>query len=112
MVGVLSHPTETENKHLRVHDFFITQKDILAILEAELGPFTVQDVVVPQLMEQCTAGFARGEFNEANIIGLLQANIFGAEGSSCRWPKDDDSSLLGLPKRDIEEEVKKILATL
>jgi len=112
VVSVLGHPAATENKQVRVHDFFVTQKDVLAILEAELGPFTIQDIVVPQLVEHCNAGLARGEFNEANVYGLIQANIFGAELSACRWPEGDDSTLLGLPKRDIKEEVKKVLATL
>ena len=112
VVGVLSHASATENKALRVHDFFATQQEILAILEAELGTFTIQDVVVPQLIEQCNAGLARGEVTSANIYGLVQAAVFGAEGSSARWPEDDDSVLLGLPKRDINEEVKKVLVTL
>ena len=112
MIGVLSHPAATENKPVRVHDFFITQKDVLAILEAELGPFTEQDIVLSQLVEQCNAGLARGEFTEANVYGLLQAACYGAEGSICRWPEDDDSVLLGLSKRDMKEEVKKVLATL
>jgi len=112
VVGVLSHASATENKPVRVHDFFVTQREILAILEAELGPFTIQDVVVPQLVEQCNAGLARGEFTNANIYGLVQAAAFGAEDSSARWPEDDDSALLGLAKRDIKEEVKKVLATL
>jgi hypothetical protein len=108
----LSHASATENKPVRVHDFFVTQRDILAILEAELGPFTVQDVAVPQLIEQCNAGLARGEFTNANIYGLVQATVFGTEGSSARWPEDDDSVFLGLPKRDIKGEVKKVLSTL
>ena len=112
VVGVLSHPSATQNKNVRVHDFFVTQQEILAILEAELGSFTIQDVVVPQLVEQCNAGLARGEFTSANIHGLIQATAFGAEDCSCRWPADDDSVLLGLPKRDIKEEVKKVLVTL
>jgi hypothetical protein len=112
VVGVLSHPSATENKPVRIHDFFITQQEILAILEAELGQFTIQNVVVPQLIEQCNAGLARGEFTNANIYGLVQAAAFGAEDSSSRWPEDDDSVLLGLPKRDIKEEVKKVLVTL
>lgn len=112
MVGVLSQPSATENKTIRVHDFFVTQRDILVILEAELGPFTVQDVPVPQWIEQCSAGLARGEFTDTNIYGLVQAAIFCAEGSSSRWPEDDDSVFLGLPKRDIKVEIKKVLATL
>ena len=112
VVGVLSSSSATENKPVRVHDFFVTQNEILATLEAELGPFTVQNVDVPQLVEQCNAGLARGEFTEANIYGVVQAAAFGAEGSSARWPEDDDSVLLGLPKRDIKEEIKKALATL
>jgi len=112
VIGVLSHPAATENKPVRVHDFFVAQRDVLAILEAELGPFTIQDIAIPQLLEQSNASVARGEFTQATMYGLLQSNIFGAEGSSCRWPEDDDSAFLGLPKRDIKEEVKKVLATL
>jgi hypothetical protein len=67
---------------------------------------------VPQLVEQCNAGLARGEFTEANIYGLVQAAVFGAETARARWPEDDDSVLLGLPKRDIKVEIKKVLATL
>jgi len=112
VVGALSHSSATENKPLRVHDFFTTQKDILSILEAELGPFTVEEVVVPQLIEQCNAGLARGEFTPANIFGLVQAYVFGAEGSSARWPENDDSVFLGLPKLNIKEAIKKVLADL
>ena len=112
VVSVLSNPATTENKPIRVHDFFTTQKDILAILEADLGLFTVEEIAVPKLIEHCNAGLARGEFTEANIWGLLRAHTFGAEGTSSRWPEDDDSALLGLPKRDIKEEVKKVLTTL
>ena len=112
MAGVLSHPSATENKPVRVHDFFVTQRDVLTVLEAELGPFTVQDVSVPLLVEQCNAALARGEVTEANIYGLVQATVFGAEGSSSRWPEDDDSVFLGLPKRDIKVEIKKVLSTL
>ena len=65
-----------------------------------------------QLAEQCSAGLARGEFTEANIYGLVQAAIFAAKGSSARWPEDDESAFLGLPKRDLKEEIKKVLATL
>jgi hypothetical protein len=108
----LSNASATENKPVRVHDFFVTQRDILAVLEAELGPFTIQDVAVPELVEQCSAGLARGEFTDANIYGLVQASVFGLEGSSARWPEEDDSAFLGLTKRDIKAEIKKVLATL
>ena len=112
MVGVLSQPSATENKTIRIHDFFVTQRDILVILEAELGPFTVQDVPMPQWIEQCSAGLARGELTDVNIYGLVQAAIFCVEGSSSRWPEDDDSVFLALSKRDIKVEIKKVLATL
>jgi len=112
VVGVLTHSSATENKPVRIHDFFITQRDVLAILEAELGLFTVQDVAVPELAERASAGLARGEVTEANIYALVQAAIFGVEGSSARWPEDDDSAFLGLPKRDLKAEIKRVLATL
>jgi len=112
VVGVLTHPSATENKAVRIHDFFITQRDVLSMLEAELGPFTVQDVAVRELADRASAGLACGEVTEANIYALVQTATFGMEGSSACWPEDDDSAFLGLPKRDLKAEIKKVLATL
>ena len=53
-----------------------------------------------------------GEFTVANVVGLLQAYAFGAEGSSSRWSEGDDTVPLRLPKRDIKEKVRRVLATL
>jgi len=64
------------------------------------------------LIEHSNAGLARGEFTPANILGLIKGYAFGAESTVCRWPVDDDSVLVGLPKRDVKEEIKKVLATL
>jgi hypothetical protein len=108
--SVLDQPAITQNKPARVHDFSVTHKELLAVLGAESGPFTVQDIAVPQLAEHCNAGLARGEFTEANTTGLLQAHAFGAEESTCVWPENDDSIIPELPWRDIGEGVKEVLS--
>jgi hypothetical protein len=51
---------------------------------------------------------ARGEINEYNIYSMVKAHIWGKE-SSARWGEEDDSVAVGLPKKDLREEIKKVL---
>lgn len=39
VVGALSNPEYSKNKLLRVHDFYISHRDVLAIVEERLGRF-------------------------------------------------------------------------
>jgi hypothetical protein len=108
-VSVLSTPEKFKNKHLRVSDFQVSQNEILAILEAETGSkFTIQEADAEKLKADGYAGLGRGEFNHTNILGVIRGAIFGQK-SSVRWGRDDDSESLGIPKKDLTEEIKKVL---
>jgi hypothetical protein len=109
VVSVLSSPDSTKNKHVRVHDFNVSQKEILAILEEETSSkYTVEDVAVDTLAQEAAAKLKAGEVTEANIYAIVKSTIFGS-ASSAAWGEEDDSQALGLPKKDLREEIKKLL---
>jgi hypothetical protein len=109
VVSVLSTPENFKNKHLRISDFYVSQNEILAILEAETeSKFTVQKVDAEKLREDSYAGLGRGEFTEANIFGAVIAAIFGQK-SSARWGQGDDTESVGIPKKNLTEEIRKVL---
>ena len=108
-MSALSTPEKFKNKHLRVSDFQVSQNQILAVLEAETGSkFTVQNVDADKLKEDSYAGLGRGEFTQTNIFGAVQAAVFGQK-SSARWGRGDDTESLGIPKKDLTEEIRKVL---
>jgi len=102
VVGVLSNPAATENKYLRVHDFFVTQREINDILGWEVVGNIDGDV----LEADSLAGLAKGDYSLANIYGAIKAFVWG-KNSNARWGEEDDSQALGLKKKDLREEVLK-----
>jgi hypothetical protein len=109
VASVLSTPEKFKNKHLRISDFYVSQNEILAILEAETGSkFTLQQVDIEKLKADSYAALGRGEFNHVNILGVIQGAVFGQK-SSARWGRVDDSESLGIPKKDLTEDIKKVL---
>ncbi|PVF93895.1 NAD(P)-binding protein [Serendipita vermifera] len=109
VVAVLSDPPAFKNKPVRIHDFFVTQNEILAVLEEETGTkWTVVDVDIEELEKAASAGLAKGEINEYNIYSMVKAHMWGRQ-SSARWGEEDDSLAIGLPKKDMREEIKKIV---
>jgi hypothetical protein len=109
VVSALSTPEKFKNKHLRISDFQVSQNEILAILEAETGSkFTVQNVDADKLKQESYAGLGRGEITQANYMGALQGSIFGQQ-SSAKWGRGDDTESLGIPKKDLAEEIRKVL---
>lgn len=109
LVALLSNPAPYKNKFVRISDFHVSQNEILAILEAETGSkFAIEEVDINKLKEDSGRGLAAGEWTEANIYGVVKGSIFGT-GSSANWGHDDDTESLGLPKKDLRTEIKKIL---
>lgn len=109
VVSVLSDPASSRNQSLRISDFFVTQNEVLAVLEAEIGSkFAVTAVDIDRLKEERSLALTRGEWTLGNIYDVVKACIFGSK-SSARWGEDDDSKTLGLPKKDLKEEIKKAL---
>jgi hypothetical protein len=109
VVAVLSNPDVTKDKYLRIHDFFVSQNDILKIIEEETGKkFTVEQVDIDEVGKKAAEGLSKGEVTLENIFAVVGASIFGKK-SSTRWGDDDDTNSLGLPKKDLREVIKKLL---
>jgi hypothetical protein len=106
---ILSNLTEFKNQDLRIHDFFVTQNEILAVLEEETGSkFAIKDVDVEALLKECQEALAKGDYSMSNVCALLKAYSWGKE-SSTRWGEDDDSVAVKLPKKDMREVIRSIL---
>ena len=109
VAALLANPAPYKNKFLRISDFFVTQNEILAILEAETGSkFVVTEQDINKLKEDSDRGLAAGEWTLPNIYAAISGSIFGAN-SSTSWGEDDDTESLGLPKKDLTNEIKKVL---
>ncbi|KAG8841780.1 hypothetical protein FRB91_004686 [Serendipita sp. 411] len=109
VVGVLSSPTQFANRDVRVHDFYVSQQEIKAVLEEVTGDsFAVEDIDVAKQEETTSAALARGEFTLENIYGLIKAYVFGAN-SSASWGENDDTEAVGLPKKDLKTVIKEVV---
>jgi len=109
VVGVLSSPETTKNKYLRVHDFHVSQLDILSILEEETNTkWAVEDLDIDALAEEATAKLFAGEVNDYTVYTIVKAVAFGKSSASA-WDPEDDSRAVGLQKKDLREEIKKVL---
>lgn len=112
VVSVLSTPEKFKNKTIRISDFYASQKEILSIIEAETGSkFEVKEVDVDKVQADSEAALRRGEWSESNVFSLLSAAVFATK-STTRWGATDDTPSLGLPKKDLKTEIKKVLASL
>lgn len=96
---------------VRIHDFFVTQRQILDILEAEVGQsFEVTKIDSGELEAKAGAALGRGEFTEENFFGVLRSYIFG-KNSSAAWGEVDDTVALGVKPKDLKTEIVKVLKT-
>ncbi|CAG8774644.1 111_t:CDS:2, partial [Acaulospora colombiana] len=86
VISVLAAPETAQfaNKALLIHDFYVSQTEILAILQEELAKR--QD----------------GEHNMQNVMAMLRFDLFGAE-SSAAWGSEDDNGALGIREKGVEE---------
>lgn len=111
VAAVLLEPSAFKNKAVRIHDFFVTQNEILSVLEEETGSkYEVEEVDADELLRQGFEAIERGEFNEASVYKVVKGSLYGTGESPARWGEEDESTLLGLPKKDLREEVRKVLS--
>jgi len=110
MVSVLRSPEEYGNKTLYIHDFNITQREMLDIVESEIGTkFETTSMNLEEVGRKSLEALARGERNPQNIFGGTRWAVWGKEGSGY-WDENDDSKRLGLEKKDLRAEIKKKIA--
>lgn len=109
IIHILREPSKFANKTLHIHDFFITQRDLLAVAESVTGDkFEVTEVSAEEIGKKALEAIKRGEFNQQNSLGVLKMSIFG-EDISARWDENDDSVSLGLGGAKLAEEVGRLV---
>lgn len=112
-VAALENPEYSKNKLLKIHDFYLTQREILAIVEEKLGKFEVaQNFDGPTVEKENWARFLKGERGMDVLYPLIQATVFGANGASSWDPETDDSRALRLPPQDLRETVLRVIETV
>ncbi|KAM5510124.1 oxidoreductase [Fusarium oxysporum f. sp. phaseoli] len=96
IVGVLSHPNETANRAVRVHDLIITQNKLLT-LARKAYPEKKWDAVSVSLDELTAAAevdLAKGVFTNETLVAFLYRGLLDpAYGSTF---KTTDNKLLGV----------------
>jgi len=109
-VSILRSPAEFANKVLYIHDFRTTQREVLEIVESEVGgTFEMTSLNTEEMGKKALEGLARGERNRQNIAAGIRSGVWGQEGAA-DWDEDDDSERLGLEKKDLREEIKRKIA--
>lgn len=109
IASVLKHPEETANKYLQVASFVTTQNQVLSILEEETGTkWTVEKKNTADSQKLADEKLAKGDYSAFG--DYLKVILFGdGKGTS---PKESElaNKELGLPKEDLLETVKAVLA--
>ncbi|KAL0933581.1 oxidoreductase [Colletotrichum truncatum] len=108
IVGVLSHPAETENRALRVHDLVTTQNKILA-LAREAHPTKKWDPVsvsLDQLTAAAEANIAQGIFDHETVVAFLYRGLLDPAYETTF--KTTDNKLLGIKSKGEDFIVKTV----
>jgi hypothetical protein len=71
----------------------------------------VEDLDIDELAKDATTRLQGGEANDYTIYTIIKAVAFGKNNAST-WDVNDDSAALGLQKKDLREEIKKVLSTI
>lgn len=97
VVGVLSHPDQTRNRAVYVHDIAIAQKDVLEIARKLAPPaetWTVREVDTAKMEEDAKADIAKGAWSMKVFAAYAVRGSFGT-GYGGHFTKVDNQ-LLGL----------------
>ena len=111
IVNIFSSPAQFLNRDVRIHDFYINQWDLKAAVEGETGEtYDVEYADMEKMRDESLANMAQGKVSMEDMMGLIIYVIFTKR--TCAWGTDDDSELVGLPKKDLREEVRKVLKSM
>jgi len=109
IASVLKHPEETANKYLQIASFVTTQNAVLAALEEETGTkWTVVKKSTADSQKLADEKLAKGDYS---AFGDYLKVVLFADGKGTS-PKESEvaNKELGLPKEDLRETVKAVLA--
>lgn len=108
VVGVLTHPEETKNRAVYIHDAIVTHNKLIGYAKeaAPEKPWAPQHVKLADYVASGYARLAEGKFDIDVILPLLSKAVFDPEHKSA-YPKTDNE-LLGL-KGKTDQEVAEIV---
>jgi uncharacterized protein YbjT (DUF2867 family) len=103
VVAVLSHPVETANRAVKVHDAVVTLKKLLASVQKAAGEdgWTITTPSVEEALDNSWAGVKAGKFDFPTILGFIAAASQG--GGYGGLLEATDNEVLGIAvKTDAE----------
>ena len=105
VVGILKNPEATKNKSLRIHDFFMSNKDVLKTVEGLIGTtFETYSISTDDMIVKAKSMPPTDE-----AVGIHALAISFGKARAVEWDLNDDSELVGLKKKDLKEETEKAL---
>lgn len=105
VLGVLRNPSQTENRLIRIHDFFVSNKEVLEVVQAVSGrTLETYAISTVELEEK-----GRGLMPSEQGAGLQFVAAVWGEKAIAVWEEEDESALLGLEKKDVKEVVAQVL---
>jgi uncharacterized protein YbjT (DUF2867 family) len=112
VLGVITHPAETRNRAVYVHDVVLSQKKLLELAQ-KADPsrkWTVNHVRIDDLTAKADQRVAKGEFDFEIIVAYLVRSIYdpASEGKF----KKVDNELLGIKAKSDEEIFEIVKASL
>lgn len=102
VVGILKNPEGTKNRSLRIHDFFISNKEVLDTVESLTGvTFETYNISTDDMIAQ-----SRLMPRTDQRVGVFALAISFGSARVVEWETPDDSQLLGLKTKDLREETE------
>ncbi|KAF7595986.1 hypothetical protein BBP40_004132 [Aspergillus hancockii] len=108
VVGVLTHPTETKNRSVRVGEAVTTLKELLGLAQEIVGRdgWTVTELNTANEVDKAMAMIKQGIFNEASLYPLISRAIWGEDNGG--FFAETDNEMLGIKELD-KPGIKKVL---
>jgi hypothetical protein len=108
VVGILNNPVATENKLIRIHDFFIDNLEVVKTVEELTGvKYETYHVSTDDRI-----ALAKSMPPTNTAVGIHALALFWGKARAAEWELPDDSELVGLKKKDLKEETAKALRTV
>ena len=111
VVGVLSHPDETANRSVRIHNAAITQNQLMALARraAPNKTFEIVNTTLDEVTAAADARLAKGLFDMQTFMPYLMRAVFDAQYGG-NFTGKTDNELLGV-KEFGEEELFQVVKT-
>lgn len=105
VVGILNNPEATKNKSIRVHDYCLTNKEVLQVVEDLVGvKLETYSISTDDLIVQ-----AKSMSSLDHAMGYYSLALCWGKTAAMEWELPDDSELVGLKKADLKKDTEKAL---